>query len=83
MRISRPTRLMKTSCRPISPVTRWAAHRLEAWAYRRAAHVIALSPGMAVSLQFHDARARALIDGTGTAPKRKPPKDEKKQGTLL
>jgi exodeoxyribonuclease VII large subunit len=43
----------------------------------------ALSPGMPVTLQFHDARARALIDGTGAAPKRKPPKDEKKQGTLL
>ncbi|MFC7277818.1 glycosyltransferase family 4 protein [Paractinoplanes rhizophilus] len=34
-----------------SPVTRWAAHRLEAWAYRRAAHVIALSPGMAASIR--------------------------------
>ena len=43
----------------------------------------ALSPGMAVSLQFHDARARALIDGGSAAPKRKPPKEEKKQGTLL
>ncbi|MBW6438824.1 glycosyltransferase family 4 protein [Actinoplanes hulinensis] len=34
-----------------SPVSRWAAERLEAWAYRRAAHVIALSPGMAASIQ--------------------------------
>ena len=42
----------------------------------------ALSPGMAVSLQFHDGRARALVDGTGTAPKRKSSKQEK-QGTLL
>jgi exodeoxyribonuclease VII large subunit len=40
-----------------------------------------LSPGMAVSLQFHDARARALIDGSA-APKRKATKQEK-QGTLL
>jgi exodeoxyribonuclease VII large subunit len=41
----------------------------------------ALSPGMAVSLQFHDARARATIDGA--TPKRKPAKEEKKQGSLL
>ena len=41
-----------------------------------------LSPGMAVSLQFHDARARALIDGGSAAPKRKAAKPEK-QGTLL
>jgi glycosyltransferase involved in cell wall biosynthesis len=34
-----------------SPVSRWAAGRLEAWAYRRAAHVIALSPGMAASIR--------------------------------
>jgi glycosyltransferase involved in cell wall biosynthesis len=34
-----------------SPVSRWAAHRLEAWAYRRSAHVIALSPGMADSIR--------------------------------
>jgi glycosyltransferase involved in cell wall biosynthesis len=34
-----------------SPVSRWAAHRLEAWAYHRAAHVIALSPGMADSIR--------------------------------
>jgi exodeoxyribonuclease VII large subunit len=41
----------------------------------------ALSPGMAVSLQFHDARAHALIDG-GAAPRRKAAKQDK-QGTLL
>jgi glycosyltransferase involved in cell wall biosynthesis len=34
-----------------SPLSRWAAHRLEAWAYRRSAHVIALSPGMAASIR--------------------------------
>ncbi|MEU4624807.1 glycosyltransferase family 4 protein [Actinoplanes sp. NPDC023801] len=34
-----------------SPVSRWAAQRLEAWAYRRSAHVIALSPGMAASIR--------------------------------
>ncbi|GAA2684399.1 glycosyltransferase family 4 protein [Actinoplanes palleronii] len=34
-----------------SPVSRWAAFRLEAWAYHRAAHVIALSPGMAASIR--------------------------------
>jgi glycosyltransferase involved in cell wall biosynthesis len=34
-----------------SPVSRWAAHQLEAWAYRRSAHVIALSPGMAASIR--------------------------------
>jgi glycosyltransferase involved in cell wall biosynthesis len=34
-----------------SPVSRWAAQRLEAWAYHRAAHVIALSPGMADSIR--------------------------------
>jgi glycosyltransferase involved in cell wall biosynthesis len=34
-----------------SPVTRWAAWRLEAWAYRRSAHVIALCPGMASSIR--------------------------------
>ncbi|WP_230858844.1 glycosyltransferase family 4 protein [Actinoplanes aureus] len=34
-----------------SPVTRWAARRLEAWAYRRSAHVIALSVGMAASIR--------------------------------
>jgi exodeoxyribonuclease VII large subunit len=42
----------------------------------------ALSSGMAVSLQFHDGRARALIDGGSAAPKRKATKAEK-QGTLL
>jgi glycosyltransferase involved in cell wall biosynthesis len=34
-----------------SPVTRWAARRLEAWAYHRSAHVIALSPVMAASIR--------------------------------
>lgn len=34
-----------------SPVSRWAARRLEAWAYHRSAHVIALSPGMADSIR--------------------------------
>jgi exodeoxyribonuclease VII large subunit len=42
----------------------------------------ALSSGMPVTLQFHDGRARALIDGGTTSPKRKPSKPEK-QGTLL
>jgi exodeoxyribonuclease VII large subunit len=42
----------------------------------------ALSSGMAVSLQFHDGRARALIDGGSATPKRKAAKPEK-QGTLL
>jgi exodeoxyribonuclease VII large subunit len=42
----------------------------------------ALSSGMAVSLQFHDGRARALVDGGSAAPKRKATKPEK-QGTLL
>src|SRR5262245_13391311 len=42
----------------------------------------ALSSGMPVTLQFHDGRARALIDGGSASPKRKPTKPEK-QGTLL
>jgi len=42
----------------------------------------ALSSGMAVSLQFHDGRARALVDGGSASPKRKGAKPEK-QGTLL
>jgi len=29
-----------------NPVLRWTARKLEAWAYRRAAHVVALSPDM-------------------------------------
>ncbi|MBA4097281.1 MAG: exodeoxyribonuclease VII large subunit [Rhodospirillum sp.] len=41
-----------------------------------------LSSGMAVSLQFHDGRARAVVDGGSAAPKRKAAKPEK-QGTLL
>ena len=44
--------------------------------------VAALSSGMGVSLQFHDGRARALVDGGSAAPKRKAAKPEK-QGTLL
>jgi exodeoxyribonuclease VII large subunit len=40
----------------------------------------ALSSGMPVTLQFHDGRARAVIDGA--APKRTASKPEK-QGTLL
>jgi exodeoxyribonuclease VII large subunit len=42
----------------------------------------ALSSGMPVTLQFHDGRARALVDGGSAAPKRKATKPEK-QGTLL
>jgi exodeoxyribonuclease VII large subunit len=42
----------------------------------------ALSSGMPVTLQFHDGRARALVDGGSAAPKRKVAKPEK-QGTLL
>lgn len=34
-----------------SPWSRWAACRLESWAYRNARRVIALSPGMAQSIQ--------------------------------
>ncbi|BCY12812.1 glycosyltransferase family 4 protein [Actinoplanes sp. L3-i22] len=34
-----------------SPAARWAARRLEAWAYHRSAHVIALSRGMAASIR--------------------------------
>jgi glycosyltransferase involved in cell wall biosynthesis len=34
-----------------SPAAKWAALRLEAWAYRRSAHVIALAPGMAASIR--------------------------------
>jgi exodeoxyribonuclease VII large subunit len=42
----------------------------------------ALASGMPVSLQFHDGRARALVDGGSAAPKRKMSKPEK-QGSLL
>ena len=42
----------------------------------------ALSSGMPVTLQFHDGRARALVDGGSASPKRKTQKPEK-QGTLL
>ncbi|MGC5052961.1 glycosyltransferase family 4 protein [Micromonospora sp. DT48] len=34
-----------------TPASRWAAHRLERWAYHRARHIIALSPGMAESIE--------------------------------
>ncbi|GIF03985.1 glycosyltransferase family 4 protein [Actinoplanes siamensis] len=34
-----------------SPASRWAARRLEAWAYHRSAQVIALSEGMAASIR--------------------------------
>jgi exodeoxyribonuclease VII large subunit len=44
--------------------------------------VAALSSGMPVTLQFHDGRARALVDGGSATPKRRTPKPEK-QGTLL
>ncbi len=60
-----------------SPVSRWAAGRLEAWAYRRSARVIALSPGMAASIRrrFPDVAVtvvpnssdRALFAGAGRA----------------
>ncbi|GIF14504.1 glycosyltransferase family 4 protein [Actinoplanes teichomyceticus] len=69
-----------------SPVSRWAARRLEAWAYHRAAHVIALSPGMAGSIRrrFADVAVtvvpnscdRALFadaDRTGAALRRDTP----------
>jgi exodeoxyribonuclease VII large subunit len=42
----------------------------------------ALASGMPVSLQFHDGRARAFIDGGSATPKRKTSKPEK-QGSLL
>ncbi len=42
----------------------------------------ALSSGMPLTLQFHDGRARALVDGGSASPKRKTQKPEK-QGTLL
>jgi exodeoxyribonuclease VII large subunit len=42
----------------------------------------ALSSGMPVTLQFHDGRARALVDGGSASPKRKTAKPEK-QGSLL
>ncbi|BEL05285.1 glycosyltransferase family 4 protein [Actinoplanes sichuanensis] len=60
-----------------SPVSRWAAERLEAWAYRRAARVIALSPGMAASIRRRFPRVpvtvvpnscdRTLFAGAGRA----------------
>jgi len=41
----------------------------------------ALSSGMAIGIQFHDGRAKAIVDG-GSAPKRKAAKTDK-QGSLL
>ena len=41
-----------------------------------------VASGMPVTLQFHDGRARALVDGGSATPKRKVTKQEK-QGTLL
>jgi len=42
-----------------------------------------VSSGMPVTLQFHDGRTRALVDGGSPAPKRKTQSNEKKQGSLL
>ncbi|WP_328468344.1 glycosyltransferase family 4 protein [Actinoplanes sp. NBC_00393] len=60
-----------------SPAARWAAGRLEAWAYRRSAHVIALSQGMAASIRGRfpgvpvtvvpNGSDRALFAGPGAA----------------
>ena len=44
-----------------SPVSRWAARRLEAWAYHRAVHVIALSPGMADSIRRRFAEVAVTV----------------------
>lgn len=33
------------------PAARWAAHRLESWAYRRSAHVVTVSQGIAESIR--------------------------------
>jgi glycosyltransferase involved in cell wall biosynthesis len=52
-----------------SPVSRWAAHRLEAWAYHRAAHVIALSPGAADNIRrrFADVTVTVVPNGSDRA----------------
>lgn len=52
-----------------TPVTKWAGHRLEEWAYRRAQHVIALSPGMAQSIQgrFPDVAVTVIPNGCDNA----------------
>jgi glycosyltransferase involved in cell wall biosynthesis len=49
-----------------SPVTRWAALRLEAWAYHRSAHVIAASAGMAASVRrrFPDVPVTVVPNGS-------------------
>ncbi|WIM94125.1 glycosyltransferase family 4 protein [Actinoplanes oblitus] len=44
-----------------SPVSRWAARWLEGWAYRRAAHVIALSPGMATGIRRRNPRVPVTV----------------------
>jgi glycosyltransferase involved in cell wall biosynthesis len=44
-----------------SPASRWAARRLEAWAYHRSAHVIALSPGMAASIRRRFPRVAVTV----------------------
>ena len=40
-------------------------------------------PGMAVSLQFHDGAAAAMVAGAPAKPARKPPPDDESQGRLL
>ncbi|MEW2443230.1 glycosyltransferase family 4 protein [Micromonospora marina] len=52
-----------------SPASRWAAHRLEAWAYRNARHIVALSPGMADSItrRFPDAPVTVVPNGCDRA----------------
>lgn len=52
-----------------TPLTKWAGHRLEEWAYRRARHVIALSPGMAQSIQgrFPDVAVTVIPNGCDNA----------------
>ncbi|RIV39797.1 glycosyltransferase WbuB [Micromonospora radicis] len=52
-----------------SPGSRWAAYRLESWAYRRARHVVALSPGMADSItrRFPDVPVTVVPNGCDRA----------------
>ncbi|HWG98675.1 MAG TPA: glycosyltransferase family 4 protein, partial [Pilimelia sp.] len=40
---------------------RWAARWLEGWAYRRSAHVVALSPGMAEGVRRRDPRVPVTV----------------------
>ncbi|AEV86430.1 glycosyl transferase [Actinoplanes sp. SE50] len=49
-----------------SPAARWAAGRLEAWAYRRSAHVIALSDDMADSIQRRFPRVPVTVVPNGS-----------------